>query len=70
MGCFSNKTKEKTEKSRLDYKFDWKSLTNGSGALDDWLADGETIQDYTITAPVGITLSSDYKSDNDTSVTV
>ena len=43
--------------STLDFAFDWKPLTNGQvGATSDWLASGETIDDYTITAEAGITL--------------
>jgi len=53
----------------LDYKFDWKALTNGSGT-SDWLATAETISSFTIDADTGITVSSSAKSDGDTSVTV
>ena len=43
----------------LDWAFDWKPLTHGvSGATSDWLATGETITDYTITADAGITVNS------------
>jgi len=55
----------------LDYKFDWKALTNGAdGATSDWLASGETISSYTITASAGITVDSDSQTDTNTSVTV
>jgi len=53
----------------LDYKFDWKALTNGSGT-SDWLATAETISTFTIDADSGITVNSSAKSDADTSVTV
>lgn len=54
----------------LDYKFDWRALTNGSGK-SDWLASGETITaGYTITAATGITADSDSRTDTNTSVTV
>lgn len=54
----------------LDYKFDWRALTNGSGK-SDWLASGETITaGYTITAATGITIDSDSRTDTNTSVTV
>jgi len=53
----------------LDYKFDWKALTNGSGT-SDWLATAETINTFTIDADSGITVNSSAKSDADTSVTV
>jgi hypothetical protein len=43
----------------LDWAFDWKPLTHGvSGATSDWLATGETITDYTITADTGLTVDS------------
>lgn len=53
----------------LDYKFDWKASTNGSGD-SDWLSSGETISTYTITAQSGITVDSDSLTDANTSVTV
>jgi len=33
----------------LDYKFDWASLTNGSG-VEDWLEAGETITEIDVSA--------------------
>lgn len=60
---------EKDPAAVLDYKFDWKSLTNGSG-LSDWLATGETISTKTVTADTGITKVSDSLTDTNTSVTV
>lgn len=57
--------------AELDYKFDWKALTNGvDGARTDWLDTGETISTYTVTVATGITKVSDSKSDSDTSITV
>lgn len=53
----------------LEYKFDWAALTNGSGQTD-WLASGEIINTFTITAPSGITVDSSLKTDSDTSITV
>ena len=53
----------------LDYKFDWKAETNGSGN-SDWLVTGETIASHTITAAAGITVNSSSETDTDTSVTV
>lgn len=53
----------------LDYKFDWKALTNGSGT-SDWLAVGETISTKTVTASSGITADSSTITDTNTSVTV
>ena len=35
--------------ARLDYYFDWKARTNGTGD-SDWLADGETITNFEVTA--------------------
>jgi hypothetical protein len=53
----------------LDYKFDWKALTNGSGS-SDWLQSGETISSHTIDADSGITVDSSAQTDTNTSVTV
>jgi hypothetical protein len=53
----------------LDYKFDWKALTNGSGT-SDWLQGAETIASHTIDADSGITVDSSALSDTNTSVTV
>lgn len=48
----------------LDYAFDWKPLTHGvSGATSDWLATGETISSYTVTAETGLTKDSDSQAD-------
>ena len=58
----------------LDYKFDWKPLTNGSGDTD-WLDTAETITVATVTitptvAGTGLTKDSQSLTDTDTSVTV
>jgi hypothetical protein len=53
----------------LDYKFDWKALTNGTGDTD-WLASGETITTKTVAVDTGLTKDSDALSDTNTSVTV
>jgi hypothetical protein len=53
----------------LDYKFDWKASTNGTGS-SDWLASGETISSHTITEDTGITVDSSSLTDTNTSVTV
>jgi len=60
----------------LDYKYDWKALTNGrEGATSDWLASGETIASHVITiTPVTASPltkdSSTQTDDANTSVTV
>ena len=53
----------------LDYKFDWKALTNENGDTD-WLDSDETISSKTVTVDDGITKDSDALSDTNTSVTV
>lgn len=58
----------------LDYKFDWKPLTNGSGD-SDWLDTAETITAATITitptvAVTGLIKDSQSLTDTSTSVTV
>jgi len=53
----------------LDYKFDWKALTNDSGATD-WLDTDETISTKTVTVDSGITKASDALSNTNTSVVV
>lgn len=54
----------------LDYKFDWKGLTNGTdGATSDWLASAETISAHTVTASTGLTVDSSTLTDTNTSVT-
>ena len=64
-----SKTFQKDPDAVLDYKFDWKSATNGNGG-SDWLASGETISTRTITADDGITVDSSSITDTNTSVTV
>ena len=68
MTC-TNVIKEKTPSASLDYKFDWKAFTNGSGA-EDWLGNSETIASKTITSPAGITDDGGTLTDTNTSVTV
>jgi len=51
----------------LDYTWDWKALTNVTGA-SDWLATGETISSCTVTAPAGITVASYAAANTNTSV--
>ena len=53
----------------LDYKIDWAASTNGSGPAD-WLASGETIGTYSVSASTGLTVDSSSLTDDDTSVTV
>lgn len=53
----------------LDWKFDWKALTNGSGP-ENWLETGETIVSHTVTVASGLTLDSSTLTDTNTSVTV
>ena len=58
----------------LDYTFDWKALTNGTGT-SDWLGAGETITAaFTITitpvTPSPLTEVSSSRTDANTSVTV
>ena len=55
--------------SRLEWKFDWAALTNGSGS-ENWLQDGETIASYTVAAGTGITVDDHMLANNDTSVIV
>ena len=55
----------------LDYKWDWKSVANGSSEGDEignWLESGETITNHTITVPSGLTKDSSALADTDTSV--
>jgi len=56
--------------SSLDYKFDWKGLTNGHD-VSDWLASGETILSAVVTVSgAGLVKDGDSISDSNTSVTV
>ena len=52
-----------------DYPFDFAALTNGSGATD-WLASGETISSYTITAASGLAVDSFTLANSSTTVVV
>lgn len=51
----------------LDYVFDWKAKTNGTG-LSDWLPAGVTISSYTVTVPAGVTLASHAAINSDSAV--
>jgi hypothetical protein len=62
-------TFEKDPSAKLDYKFDFAALTNGSGD-SDWLASGETISSYELDPATGITVDSDDLTDSNTSVTI
>ncbi|MGW8177393.1 MAG: phage fiber-tail adaptor protein [bacterium] len=54
----------------LDFKFDWKALTNGTGN-SDWLDALETISTHTVSvSPTGLTVDSSSITDSSTSVTV
>ncbi len=59
----------------LDYKFDFKGLTNEvEHARSDWLESGETIVSFEVTVPAGITEGSGAKAtaaaDSNTSVVI
>lgn len=57
--------------SKLDFKFDWAPLTNGTpGGVSDWLASGDTISTHVVTADSGITVDSSNLADSNTSVVV
>ncbi|MBO9523410.1 MAG: hypothetical protein J7518_17920 [Nocardioidaceae bacterium] len=51
----------------LDYEFDWKPLTHGTG-VSDWLASGETIASYELLPSDGITVDSHTESDGKVTV--
>lgn len=62
--------KIKDPNADLDYKFDWKALTNGND-VEDWLAAGETIASAVVTVSgAGLVKDSDSITDTNTSVTV
>jgi hypothetical protein len=63
---------EKDPDAVLDYKFDWRALTNqADGAVSDWLEAGETITTgFSIEATNGITVDSSSRSNSNTSITV
>lgn len=54
----------------LDYKFDWAPNTNGNSQNPDWLASGETISTFSVTADSGLTLLSSGLTDSSRSVTI
>ena len=66
----SEKCKLKDPNEVLDFKFDFASLTNGTGGQTDYLESGETITSQTTTAETGITVDSSSITDTNTSVTV
>lgn len=47
--------------AELDWLFDWKAKTNGTGD-SDWLASTETISSHTISVESGLTKDSDSES--------
>ena len=54
-----------------DFKFDFNGVGNSSeDAESNWLASGETIVSFTVSAEAGITVDSSSKTDSDTSITV
>ena len=53
----------------LDYKFDWKTNSNGRG-FTDWLDTSETIASFVITPDAGIAVNSSELADTSTSVIV
>jgi len=62
-------TKTKDPDAVLDFKFDWKTNSNGRG-FTDWLESGETITSITITAASGIAIDSKSITDAGTTVSV
>lgn len=54
----------KDPEARLDYTFDWRAETNGTGD-SDWLLDGDSISTHTLTVPSGLTLDTE-SADGDT----
>lgn len=57
MGTFFIKDPDAT----LDYKWDWKASTNGTGDTD-WLESTETISSFALTVPASITVSTSSES--------
>lgn len=51
----------------LDYRFDAKAQTNGTGN-EDFLTGSDTIASFSITAEAGLTVDSSSKVDDDTAV--
>ena len=62
-------TYDKDPDAVLDFKFDWKTASNGRG-FTDWLDTTETIASIVITATAGITVDSSELADTNTSVIV
>lgn len=58
---------KKDPEAVLDFKFDWKSKTNGNGS-SDWLAADETIVSHVVTVPTGIVLDSSVLENASTTV--
>lgn len=53
----------------LDYRFDWKPLTNAQdNAISDWLASTETISSHSVTASTGLTVDSSELASTNTAV--
>ena len=50
----AQRTFPKDPDARLDYYFDWAALANGTGD-SNWLAGGETITAFEVTADAGLT---------------
>lgn len=71
----SNLFPPKDPDARLDYKFDWKPLTNGTpGGVSDWLRNTETISSFTLSvSPTGavgnLAVDASSLTDSNTSVT-
>lgn len=64
MGIVIHNYPNKDPGATLDYALDLKALTHGlAGAKSDWLATGETISTYTVTADTGITVATPGESD-------
>ena len=57
---------QKDPDATLDYPFDWKAKTNGTGRTD-WLESGETISSYVVTA-TGLTKVSESLANTNTRV--
>lgn len=53
----------------LDYRFDAKAQTNGTGN-EDFLTASDTIASFAVTADAGLTVDSTSKVDDDTAVVV
>ena len=62
-------TKPKDPGAVLDFKFDFKTNSNGRG-FTDWLESGETITSFVMTVESGLTEDSSSITDSGTTVTV